>query len=123
MTTTAEPIESTEDEAPASTSPLAAACAAGTVKLYRERRTGTLRPLQYLTGEAREVAEWYRLRFEDGARINDLAIEAAVSGPTVRRAIKALDLIEAIEDGEYDDLWSEDLEALIFAAEDEADED
>lgn len=109
MTTITEPTE-----APATESPLAAACALGTVQLYRERGTGTLRHLDYLTGEAREVAEWYAERREAGDSIRTIATEVVTSTSTVRRALKALELTEAIEAGDHDDLWAEDLEALIF---------
>lgn len=116
-----ESITATETTTePTTTSVLAAACALGTVQLYRERGTGTLRHLDYLTGEAREVAEWYAERRESGLSVRTIATEAATSTSTVRRVLKALELTEAIEAGDHDDLWAEDLEALIFSGEEEA---
>jgi hypothetical protein len=86
---------------------LAAAVAAGAVHLYRARRTGTLRRLTYLApaSEGREEAEWYALRLDEGATINQLAGEVGVRPLTVRRALWALDLTEALEAGDLDDLY------------------
>lgn len=102
---------------------LAAACAAGTVGLYRQRGTGTLRRVPYLAPDstAREVAEWFVLRRDEGQRVAAIAAEAGVSRVTVRRTLVALDLAEAIEDGDLDDLYDDDTLALVLAGdEDEA---
>jgi hypothetical protein len=86
---------------------LAAAVAAGAVHLYRARRTGSLRRLAYFApgSEGREEAEWYGLRQAEGATVKELAAEAGVRPLTVRRALWALELAEAVEDGDLDDLY------------------
>lgn len=111
--------EADDDEAQesAAPSPLAAACAAGTVKLFRLRGTGTVRRLPFLTdgSPAREVAEWYRMRVEEGASVRDIAAEAEVSKATVRRNLYALAVTESVEEGELDELWGgpEDTELVL----------
>lgn len=108
-----EPVDADQaDEQPphapgAESGVLAAAVAAGTVALYRVRRTGTLRRLAYLAPgtTARQEADWYAMRLDEGATIKDLAAEAGVRPLTVRRALWALDLAESVEDGDLDDLW------------------
>jgi hypothetical protein len=94
---------------PAEPGLLAAALAAGAVSLYRVRRSGTLRHLTYLApgSEAREVAEWYAYRLDEGVTIKGLAAEAGTRPLTVRRALWALDLAEAVEDGDLDGLCDE----------------
>lgn len=98
-------------------SPLAAACEAGTVKLYRLRANGTARLIQYLTGIAREEAEYYAYWIEEGRSVADLAAESETSRATVRRKLAALALTEAIEAGDHDDAWEEGLAELAFGGE------
>ncbi|MDQ1629448.1 MAG: hypothetical protein QOI54_3192 [Actinomycetota bacterium] len=101
----------TADHSPASpsTSALAAAVADGSVALYRVRVSGTLRRLTYLAEgtEAREVANWYAERLDEGATVKDVAAEAGVRPLAVRRSVWALELAEAIDDGDLDDLWDD----------------
>jgi hypothetical protein len=103
-------------------SPLAAACAAGTVALYRLRGTGTTRRLPWLTGAALETAEWYRLRVNQGATVRQVAEECLTSKPTVRRALNALALMEEITDGVHDDAYTEGVTEILFSGEDTDDE-
>lgn len=101
---------------------LAAACADGTVALYRQRGNGSLRRVPYLAPghPAREVAEWFALRREAGASIATVAREANVSRVSVRRTLAALDLAEAVEDGDLDDLYDEGVTALVVAGDEDA---
>ncbi|PWU57681.1 hypothetical protein DLJ47_01875 [Micromonospora sp. S4605] len=99
-------------------SPLAAACAAGTVKLFRLRASGTTRRLPWLAGEALETAEWYRLRVDQGATVRQVAEQCATSKATVRRALSTLALMDEITDGLHDDLYAEDVTEIVFGAED-----
>jgi hypothetical protein len=103
------PVAPEAEASPASpsTSALAALLADGSVALYRVRGNGSLRRLTYLAfgTEGREVANWYAHRLDEGATIKEVATEAGVRPLTVRRALWALDLTEAIEDGDLDDLY------------------
>lgn len=103
------------------TSPLAAACEAGTVRLYRLRANGTRRAVPYLTGDAREVAEYYAEQREAGQSVAAIATEAGTSRPTLRRALAALALTEEIEAGDHDDLFEDGVAELEFGG-DDADE-
>jgi len=111
-----------EHSTPQPSTRLAAACAARTVALYRQRATGSLRRLPYLAPDttAREVAEWFALRRDEGQRVAAIAAEAGVSRVTVRRTLVALDLAEAVEDGDLDDLYDEDTVALVLAGDEDA---
>jgi len=110
-----EPVDADQaDEQPmaaqgAESGVLAAALAAGAVTMHRVRRTGTLRHLPYLAPgtTAREEADWYGMRLDEGATVKDLAAEVGMRPLTVRRALWSLDLAEDIEDGSLDDLWDE----------------
>lgn len=114
------PVADTTEQNPSTG--LAAACAAGTVALYRRRGTGSLRRVPYLAPEttAREIAEWFALRREEGLRVAAIASEAGCSRVTVRRTLVALDLAEALEDGDLDDLYAEDTVALVLAGDQDA---
>lgn len=98
-------------------SPLAAACEAGTVKLYRLRGNGTTRLIQYLTGVAREEAEYYAYWIEEGRSVAELAAESETSRATIRRKLAALALTEEIEAGDHDELWEEGVAELEFGGE------
>jgi hypothetical protein len=112
-----------EESATAPTfSPLAVVCAAGTVRLFRLRGNGTTRRLMWLTGEALEVAEWYRLRLDQGASVRQIAEECQTSRATVRRALGVIDLMDAIEAGEHDDLYEEGVTEVLFASDEDGDE-
>lgn len=113
LETDAEP---TEPAAPSPTgvSALAAACAAGAVRLFKLRGTGTLRRLPYLTGAAREHAEWFAYRLETGASVATIAAETGTSRATVRRNLAALALTEEIESGLHDDIWEDGLTEVVF---------
>ncbi|MEH0842822.1 hypothetical protein V6U81_10580 [Micromonospora sp. CPCC 205711] len=115
----AEAIDAWHDEEDTTgPSPLAAACAAGTVKLFRLRASGTMRRLPWLAGEALETAEWYRLRVDQGATVRQVAEDCGTSKATVRRALNTLALIDEITDGLHDDLYAEDVTEIVFGAED-----
>lgn len=100
------------------TSPLAAACEAGTVRLYRLRSTGTRRLIPYLTGEAREVAEFLAHEVEVRRSVAIVAASAGMSRPTVRRALAALALVEEIEAGDHDDLFEDGVTEIEFGGDD-----
>jgi len=105
------------------TSPLAAACAIGDVKLYKERANGTLRALPWLVGEQREHAEWALEELAAGASVAEVCEAGAWSRSTIRRMLAMVDVMEQIEAGEWDDLYDEDVTALILYVEgDESDE-
>lgn len=108
-------------EEQAATSPLAAACAAGTVRLFRLRGTGTTRRLPWLTGEALEAAEWYRLRVDQGDSVRQVAEACETSKATVRRALATLALMDEITDGLHDDLYAEDVTEILFGADEDGD--
>lgn len=107
---------------PALSGALAAACAAGSVALYRQRSTGSLRRVPYLAPDtdAREAAAWFALRRDDGAAVATIATEAGVSRVTVRRALAALDLAEAVEDGDLDDMYGEGVVAIVVAGDEDS---
>jgi len=92
------------------TSALAAALAEGSLRLRWQRGTGTLRALPYLADgtPAREVATYFQLRREEGASVAAIAADTGTSRATVRRALTALALTEAVEDGDLDELLDED---------------
>ncbi len=121
---TQEP-QPTELAGQGSNSPLAAACAAGQVHLYRLRSTGTLRHLPFLAPEtpARMHAEWFAMRVIEGQRVRQVAHDAGVSVATVRRHLSALALTESIEDNELDDLYEPDVEAIIMENEEDEEGD
>ncbi|MEV0153181.1 hypothetical protein AB0H57_05485 [Micromonospora sp. NPDC050686] len=116
----AEAIDAWYEEQP---SPLAAACAAGTVRLFRLRGTGTMRRLSWLAGEALETAEWYRLCVDQGATVRQVAEACETSKATVRRALNTLALMDEITDGLHDDLYAEDVAEIVFGAESDEDGD
>jgi hypothetical protein len=106
----------TPEPAPSAPGALAAACAAGTVALYRVRASGTLRHIPFLVDgtPARMEAEWYAWQIADeGQPVRVVATAAGVSVATLRRALTALALTEAIEDQELDDLYAPDVEAIF----------
>ncbi|MBM2621196.1 hypothetical protein JIG36_37410 [Actinoplanes sp. LDG1-06] len=109
-------VEPVEPEAPSPAAPgaLAAACAAGKVRLFKLRGTGTLRRLPYLTGLAREEAEYYAYRLATGDSVATIAVEVETSRATVRRNLAALALTEEIESGLHDDIWEDGLAEVIF---------
>lgn len=76
---------------------------------YTERANGTQRHLELcpLGSTRRDTAEWISERLDAGATVNQVARELHLSTPTVRRFLLALELTEAVEAGEYDDLWAE----------------
>lgn len=118
---TAPQAPAAEGAADQGSAALLAAVASGAVALYRRRGTGTLRRLPYLAPgtPAREAANWYALRLDQGASVANIAGEAQVSRANVRRALAALDLAEAVEDGDLDDLYAEGTDALVFGADED----
>lgn len=101
---------------PATPGPLSAACAAGTVRLYRVRATGTTRAVPYLADGTpqREVAEWLDAALEGGTSLRTAATDAGLSLPTARRLVTALAITEEIEAGDWDDQYAPDVTALYF---------
>jgi hypothetical protein len=117
--------ETTEFGPVAQPGALAALCAAGNVRLFRQRGTGTLRALPYLTPgtPARETAEYLAELLEDGASVAQAAADTGLSKATMRRAVENLALAYDIEAGDYDDLVEDGLDAVILAGDaDEEDE-
>jgi hypothetical protein len=97
-------------------SPLSALCAAGAVRLYRVRATGTTRRVPYLAVDTdqRAVAEWLSDRIDmDGAPLADVAAEVGLSRPNARRLLAALELTEEIDAGDWDDLYEEGVTTLF----------
>ena len=117
--------ETTEFGPVAQPGALAALCAAGSVRLFRQRGTGTLRALPYLAPgtPTRETAEYLAELLEDGASVAQAAADTGLSKATVRRAKENLALAYDIEAGDYDDLVEDGLDAVILAGDaDEEDE-
>lgn len=115
-----EPLDTevTQDPTTAPASPLATACAAGRVRVYRVRASGTVRRVRWLNGVDREHAEWLRMRVEDGVPWRTVADEASLSKSAVYRAVKTLSLIDEVEAGELDELYDEDTAELLVMGED-----
>lgn len=94
---------------------------AGQLTAYTERANGTTRHLELcpLGSTRRDTAEWISERLNDGASVALVARELHVSTPVIRRLIMALELTEAIEAGEYDEVWAEanDLAPVALAQE------
>ncbi len=61
-------------------------------------------------------------RLDTGATIKDVAAEAGVRPLNVRRALWSLDLAEAIEDGDLDDLHDPNSDELVISTSDTLDE-
>lgn len=101
---------------PCAPGPLSAACAAGTVRLYRVRATGTTRAVPYLAEDnlQREVAEWLATAIEEGQSLRAVATDTGLSLPTARRLVTALAITEEIEAGDWDDHYAPDVTALYF---------
>lgn len=114
--------EPTDEETDIEPSPLAAACAAGTVRLFRLRSSGTTRRIPWLTGDALETAEWYRLQLDEGLSVRQMAEDCATSKATVRRALTTLALMDEVTEGLHDDAWSEGVTEIMFSFSDEGDE-
>lgn len=76
---------------------------------YTQRANGTERHLELcpLGSTRRDTAEWISERMEDGLSVAQVARELHASTSVVRRFLLALELTEAIEAGEYDELWAE----------------
>jgi hypothetical protein len=117
------PAETAEGGPSAQPGALAALCAAGSVRLYRQRAVGTWRALPYLAPDTagRETAEYLAELLEDGASVAQAAADTGLSKATVRRAIENLALAYDIEAGDYDDLVEDGLDAVVFAG--DADEE
>ena len=105
MTAKKTTTKSTEPAAPKS---LKEAAAAGVVRLFRQRKNGTLRSLPYLApnSESRAEAETVAARREEGETIGTISEDLNLSTATVRRMLTNLLLAQAIEAGEYADKWT-----------------
>lgn len=124
--TDAQPVaqdQGTPEPASTSTGPLAEACARHAVRLYRQRGNSVARPMPYLAvgSPAREVADHLSDAMDDGSSVAAIAGQSGLSRATVRRTLFALTITEEIEAGDHDDLWGEDLEAVIFGGSDDED--
>lgn len=89
---------------------------------YTQRANGTERHLELapVGSTRRETCEWVSERLFDGATVAQVARELHVSVPTVRRYLLALEITEAIEAGEYDDVWAEANGFAVAADQDDA---
>lgn len=108
------------------TTDLLAALTEGTAKVHNEREDGSLRRRHFLTGLGREHAEWVRLQrtgqAEDQAEdipfvaprtMASIAKELHTSVAAVRRVLVDLEITEALEDADQDEL-----EAMFVGAAD-----
>ncbi len=84
------------------------AAAAGTVRLFRQRKNGTLRSLPYLAPgtDQRTQAEAVAARRDKGETVGTIAEDLNLSVATVRRMITNLLLAHAIEAGEHADRYT-----------------
>jgi hypothetical protein len=89
----------------------------GEIQFHKERGNGTTRRVHFLTGTAREHAEWAAAQREDGKSMREIATEAHQSVPTIRRWLTDLALTEAVEQAD-----EEELEAMLAGAEELAPE-
>lgn len=134
-TTTTPTVSPPEQPSPPETAPagdvasptapvsaLAALAADGQVTFYRVRASGKVRRVAYLTGQALEHAEWFAHRIEAGESVKAVAAEAGVSRASVRRALAGLALVEEVEAGELDEVYSPAV-AAIYLTNDQAEED
>lgn len=87
----------------------------GKVRFYTQRGNGTLRHIQFPTGEAREIGEWVLMQREEGVSMRDIAKEMHSAVPTVRRIINATLLAQEVE--EYD---AEEIADILAEAAEEA---
>jgi hypothetical protein len=103
--------------ASANTTDVLAALVAGEAKVHSEREDGSYRARHFLTGSAREHAEWVRLQREgqeaDEAEgvpavaprsMGSIAAELHVSISAVRRVLVDLAVTEELEEMEADEL-------------------
>jgi DNA-binding NarL/FixJ family response regulator len=83
------------------------AVAADAVRLFRQRKNGTLRSLPYLMpdSETRKEAEAVAKRREAGETVGAIAEDLNLSVATVRRMITNLLLAQQIEEGLYADKY------------------
>ena len=102
---------------PAEPKTLKDAAAAGTVRLFRQRKNGTLRSLTYLApgSAARKEAEAVAARREKGETISSITDDLNVSVATVRRMITNLLLAQAIEAGEHADKYKPGEKKVIIS--------
>ncbi|WP_269305308.1 hypothetical protein [Aeromicrobium sp. HA] len=84
------------------------AAAAGAVRLFRQRKNGTLRSMPYLApgSDTRKEAEAVAKRRETGETVGTIAEDLNLSVATVRRMITNLLLAKQIEDGFYADKYT-----------------
>ncbi len=103
--TTKSAAKKTETAAPKT---LRDAAAAGAVRLFRQRKNGTLRSLPYLAPgtDQRTQAEAVAARRDKGETVGTIAEDLNLSVATVRRMITNLLLAQAIEAGEHADRYT-----------------
>jgi len=118
-TTTKSEPKATE---PAEPKTLKDAAAAGSVRLFRQRKNGTLRSLTYLApgSAARKEAEAVAARREKGETIGSITDDLNVSVATVRRMITNLLLAQQIEAGEHADKYKPGEKKVIISTVGEA---
>jgi hypothetical protein len=90
----------------------------GEIKFHKERDNGTTRRVHFLTGTAREHAEWAADQRDAGKGMKAIAAEAHQSVPTIRRWLNDLALTEAVELAD-----EEELEAMLTGADEMAPEE
>ena len=83
---------------------LVAALTDGTAQLHKERANGSTRRIHFLTGVAREHAEWYANERSEGRTMKELATETLTSVAAIRRMLTDLRLTEELEDADADQL-------------------
>lgn len=124
-TTSAKATAKAEKTEPAKPQPktLKEAAALGAVRLFRQRKNGTMRSLPYLAPgtEARKEAETVVKRRAAGETIGAIAEDLNASVATVRRMATNLELALAIEAGEYADKWKPgDKRVIVSVVQDKA---
>ncbi|OUZ06746.1 hypothetical protein BHE97_18555 [Aeromicrobium sp. PE09-221] len=84
------------------------AATAGAVRLFRQRKNGTLRSLPYLSpgSDQRTQAEAVAARRDKGETAASIADDLNLSIATVRRMITNLLLAQQIENGEHADRYT-----------------
>lgn len=119
---TAKKTTTKSDPKPAEPKTLKDAAAAGTVRLFRKRKNGTLRSLTYLApgSAARKEAETVAARRAKGETISSITEDLNVSVATVRRMITNLLLAEQIEAGEHADKYKPGEKKVIISTVGEA---
>lgn len=110
-------MATTTKKAPAKPT-LAKAAAKDTVRLYHQRRTGTLRHLPYLAPGTpeRKQATAVAKRRDAGETIDAIAADLKMSKATVRRLVTGLALAKEVEAGTHDAEWDGNEAKVVLTA-------